>query len=102
MPMVGRGLHPMLLFMMFLCPLRKMQGFMSFENKPHSFVTFSLDFLLVVDIVLLVDDIIINPIRIDLVSWVILFCKVPMITAIQMKEGLYCNCYIMDMFFLLP
>jgi hypothetical protein len=50
----------------------------------------------------MVDVVIINPIRIDLVSWVILFCKVPMITAIQMKEGLYCNCYIMDMFFLLP
>ncbi len=82
---------------------------MSSKNKPHSFVTFSLVFLLVVDIVLLVDDIctlanviIVNPIRIDLVSWVTISCGVAMIVEVQVKEGLYCNCYIMDMFFLFP
>ncbi len=61
-----------------------------------------------IDIVLLVDGICtlanvvnVKPIRIDLVSWVTPR-GVVMITTVQVKQGFYCNHYLMDMFFLLP
>ncbi len=38
---------------------------------------------------LLVNIIIANPIRVDLVLWVVLFCGVAMIITIQVKDDLY-------------
>jgi hypothetical protein len=59
-----------------------------------------------VDIVLLMDGIctlvnviIVDPTRINFVSWVDISHGVLATIAAQMKEGIYCNCYPANMFF---
>jgi membrane-associated PAP2 superfamily phosphatase len=49
----------------------------------------------------LVDVIIVNPIRVDLISPMVFSHGVVMTMATQVKEGFYCDCYLMDMFFAL-
>jgi hypothetical protein len=46
----------------------------------------------------LVDVVIIDAIRVDLVSWVVLFHGVAVIVTIQAKDGFYYNWFLADMF----
>jgi hypothetical protein len=46
----------------------------------------------------LVDVVIIDAIRIDLISWVVLFHGLVAIVAVQAKDGFYYNWFLPDMF----
>ncbi len=49
---------------------------------------------------ILADVIIVDPTRVELVSQVTFSCGVVAIVVVWAKDGLYCNLFLMDMFFL--
>ncbi len=49
----------------------------------------------------LANVVIVNPIRIDLVSWVVIFGDVTLTIVIHVKDDFYDNQFMLDMFFLL-
>ncbi len=51
------------------------------------------------DIHILVDVVIVDPIRVDLISHVVLSDGVVMFLAVEMKERFYCDYYLADVFF---
>jgi hypothetical protein len=104
--MVGRWWLHVMLCEILSQPLREMWGFMSCNNKPMSFCPLLYSSHCQINILLLVDDvhtlaniIIIDPTRVDLVSWTIIFCGGIMTIVVQMKDGLYHDQFPINMFF---
>jgi hypothetical protein len=50
----------------------------------------------------LINVVIVDPNRVDLVLWLAFLCGMVVTMVTQMKEGFYHDCYLANMFFLLP
>jgi hypothetical protein len=103
--MVGKGLHPMMPFKMFLHPLQKMHFHVLWEQIHILSSLFLASSHQQVDIVLsfdgirtLADVIIVDPIQAGLVSQDF-FLWVVMLVLTQVKEGHYCDHYPMYVIF---
>ncbi len=104
--MVGIGLHPMMSFGMFLCPLQEMWGVMFCKNKltffSFQFSRRQLDIILSIGgIHIVVNVVIVEPTWIDLVSQTTFSHGVVRTLTSQVKERFYKDHYPTYVFFLL-
>jgi hypothetical protein len=106
--MVGKGLHFMMSFKMCLHQLQEMQGFMSCGSKPMFFYNLFFVFSLTCRHCYfdwwhlhIGDVIIVDPTQANLVSQVVFSHGVTKTMGTQVKEGLYHDCYLVNVFLLL-